>query len=202
MKTVAIIPIRSGSKRFPGKNFSKFNETTLIENTIDKLLRARIDNIIITTDTLEKVHNLIYNPNTYLNNITIIHRPKSLAQDRSKVEDVILHAIEKIERIIPVEEDYIIILAQVTSPNWSPHVLTYALQRFEDKKVDSVISVSPNYMPNGCFYIIKKSTFLLYKKLFLLNMYLVKLDWEDSIDIDYEYQLHIAEALSRGNHDE
>ncbi len=191
MKTIAIIPVRSGSKRFPGKNFSKFNNTTLIENTIAKLQKAKIDDIIISTDTIQKVISLP---------VMVMERPKELAQDDSKIEDVIFDIIEKLQ--YPPEEDYIIVLAQVTSPNWSPHSLIYAINRLEDKKVDSVVSVSPDFKPNGCFYVIKKSTFLLYKKLYLPNMYLVDLSWKESADIDFEYQLYIAEAIARGNIDE
>ena len=191
MKTIGIIPVRKGSKRFPGKNFSAFNETTLIENTINKLRHARIDDIIISTDAIQKVIRLP---------VMVMERPKELAQDDSKIEDVILDVIEKLQ--YPPDEDYIIVLAQVTSSNWSPHSLIYAINRLEDKKVDSVVSVSPDYKPNGCFYVIKKSTFLLHKKLYLPNMYLVDLPWKESTDIDFEYQLYIAEAIARGNYDE
>ncbi len=191
MKTIAIIPIRSGSKRFPGKNFSSFNGTTLIENTIAKLQKAKVDDIIISTDVIQKVISLP---------VMVMERPESLAQDDSKAENVILDIIEKLQ--YPPEEDYIIVLAQVTSPNWSSHSLIYAINRLEDKKVDSVVSVSPDFKPNGCFYVIKKSTFLIHKKLYLPNMYLVDLTWKESADIDFEYQLYIAEAIARGNYDE
>ena len=33
-------------------------------------------------------------------------------------------------------------------------------------------------------------------------MYLVDLPWKESADIDFEYQLYIAEAIARGNYDE
>ena len=190
MRTIAIIPVRSNSKRFPGKNFSSFNGTTLIENTIAKLRKARVDDIIISTDVIEKVIGLP---------VMVMERPKELAQDDSKVEDVILDVIEKIQA--PPDEDYIIVLAQVTSPNWSPHSLLYAINKLEDKKVDSVISVSPDYKPNGAFYVFKKSTFLVSKKIYSPNMYLVQLGWDEGADIDFEYQLYIAEAIAKGNYD-
>lgn len=196
MKTIAIIPIRSGSKRFPGKNFSSFNGTTLIENTIAKLIKAKIDEIIISTDVPKKVKNII-GLSIKSDNLKIISRSPELAQDNSKIEDVILDVVENIPG-----EDFIIILAQITSPNWNPHSLMYAINKLEDKKVNSIVSVSPDYKPNGCFYIIKKSTFLLYKKLYLPNMYLIDLNWKESTDIDFEYQLYIAEAIARGNTDD
>lgn len=200
MKTIAIIPVRSNSKRFPGKNFSSFNDSTLIENTIDKLVKARVDEIYISTDAPEKVKANVVTPPAAFNKLYIFDRPSELADDNAKAEDVIFDIIKKLQ--YPPEEDYIIVLAQVTSPLWKPHSLIYAINRLEDKKVDSVVSVSPDFKPNGCFYVIKKSTFLIHKKLYLPNMYLVDLTWKESTDIDFEYQLHIAEAIARGNYDD
>lgn len=202
IKIIGIIPVKSNSKRFPDKNFSKFNRITLIENTINKLIKVGIDLIVISTDDIEKLHSSIkYNISNP--NLIIINRPEELAQDDSKSEDVILSVIHNLysDGKTKISEDYIIVLAQVTSPNWSPHHLSYALHKLESKKVDSVISVSPDYKPNGCFYIIKKDTFILYKKLYLPNMYLVKLNWNESIDIDFEYQLQIAQSISKDNYD-
>ena len=201
MKTIGIIPIRSGSKRFPGKNFSAFNDTTLIRNTIDKLVRAKVNEIYITTDVPDEVKTNIITPPAAFNELYIFDRPKELAQDNSKIEDVILDVINRIYITCDMPDDYIIVLAQVTSSNWSPHHLIYAMHKLNEKKVDSVISTSPDYKPNGCFYVIKKSTFLLHKKLYLPNMFLVDLNWDESADIDFEYQLYIAEAIARGNYD-
>ncbi len=188
MRTIGIIPVRSGSKRFPDKNFSEFKDTTLIKNTISKLQKAHITDIIISTDVVNK---LIHLP------VMIMERPTELAQDTTTQEEVILDIISKIQD----PDNYTIVLAQVTTPNWSPHRLSYALNKLEHKKVDSIVSVSPDYKPNGAFYIIHKDTFLKHKKLYTSNMYLVKMSWEESTDIDYEYQLQIARALAVGNYD-
>ncbi len=198
MKTIAIIPVRSGSKRFPGKNFAKFCDTTLIENTIDKLRKAKIDDIIISSDNVTKAIKsliLIYS------NLAFFDRPDNLAKDDSKVEDAIIDTIKRLEVTREMPEDYIIVLAQVTSPNWSPHRLIYAIHKLEEKKVDSVISISPDLKPNGAFYVFKKSTFLASKKIYSPNMYLIQLDWDENTDIDYEYQWCIAQTIARGNYD-
>lgn len=204
MKKIAIIPVRAGSKRFPNKNFSTFCGISLIGNTVQKLLKANVDKIIISSDDVVKAEEAYriglegYDPQ-----VLFYKRPSSLAQDDTKTEDIILDVIHQIdlERMIKPDEDYIVILAQITSPNWSPHRLTYALNKLESKNVPSVISVSPSYKPNGCFYITKMSTFVKYNKLYYSNMYLVKLNWEESIDIDYEYEYNIAQSISKGNHD-
>jgi len=200
MKTIGIIPVRSGSKRFPGKNFKYFKNTTLIRNTIDKLISARIDKIYISTDDVDKAKEAaqIISENSI---IDFIERPKKsndlLSSDDAKIEDVIFSAIEYINKA----PDYIIVLAQVTSSNWSPHRLVYAIHKIMSLKVDSVISVSPDLKPNGGFYVFTKDTFMRTKKIYTPNMYLVRCGWEESVDIDFEYQLHLAETISRGNYD-
>lgn len=203
MKHLGIILVRSGSKRFPNKNISSFNNTSLINNTINKLQKAGIDGIVISTDYPDILEQWQLGKGLFLNSSILLctERPLELVQDDSKIEDVILDIIQRANPIDNYTEDYIIILAQVTSPNWSPHRLTYAIHKLISGKYNSVISVSPDYKPNGAFYIIRKSTFLKYKKLYVPNMFLTKMPWEESTDIDFEYQLYIAESLSKGNYD-
>lgn len=51
MKTVAIIPARSGSQRIPGKNIRSFHGRPIIEYSIETAQRSRLfDQIIVSTD--------------------------------------------------------------------------------------------------------------------------------------------------------
>lgn len=51
MEKIAVIPVRSGSKRLPRKNYRLFNSRNLAEIARDKCLDAGIfDKIIITSD--------------------------------------------------------------------------------------------------------------------------------------------------------
>ena len=48
MKVVAIIPIKSKSKRIKGKNFKKIYKKKLYEYLLDKLKKTKFDDIYIT----------------------------------------------------------------------------------------------------------------------------------------------------------
>ena len=51
MDKIAVIPVRSGSKRLPKKNYRLFNSKSLAEIARDKCLAAGIfDKIIISSD--------------------------------------------------------------------------------------------------------------------------------------------------------
>ena len=51
MDIIAVIPVRSGSKRLPKKNYRPFNSRTLAEIARDKCLASGIfDEIIISSD--------------------------------------------------------------------------------------------------------------------------------------------------------
>lgn len=193
---IGLIPIRSGSKRFPGKNFMSFNNTTLIQNTINKLKEAGVNHIYILSDDIEKPKELFDSKD---NGITLIKRPGILSRDESTTDEVINYFLFN----TPTDGNFTIVLCQVTSPNWGSHILKYALHKHDYYKHEkTLVSVSPDYKPNGCFYIFTKSKFLKYNKIYSPDLYLVILDWKQCTDIDYEYQLRIAEALDKGDYDE
>ena len=51
MSKIAVIPVRSGSKRLPKKNYKSFNSRTLAEIARDKCLAVGIfDKVIISSD--------------------------------------------------------------------------------------------------------------------------------------------------------
>ena len=51
MNKIAVIPVRSGSKRLPKKNYIPFNSRTIVEIARDKCLDADIfDKVIISSD--------------------------------------------------------------------------------------------------------------------------------------------------------
>ena len=53
MDIIAVIPVRSGSKRLPKKNYKSFNSRTLAEIARDKCLASGIFNkVVISSDDL------------------------------------------------------------------------------------------------------------------------------------------------------
>jgi CMP-N-acetylneuraminic acid synthetase len=191
MEIMGLIPIRSGSKRFLDKNFSNFCGTTLIDYTIKRMISAGITekNITISTDVPDRIKS------RYIVNVKI--RPDELAKDDSTADSVVGHFINNYQ----ISDDYIIVMCQVTSPTWLPHNLTSAINIF-DQVNKPVISVSPNYQPNGAFYIFKKTHYLQHNSIYIHDsgIYLFKLLWKESVDIDYPYQHSIAEAIKKGDY--
>ena len=199
MKKVAIIPLKSDSVRFPDKNFKFIDGKSLLMNTIDKLIESGIDIIIISTDKKEKI---FYSLDTCKKPIHIFDRHDNLMGD-ARTELVVLDTISEAasRKIIELNgDDCTIVLTQVTSPLWKSHRLIQSFGKLNSVDIDSVISTSPDYHPNGCFYVFNKNTFLKHNKIFTDNTFLISMPWEESVDIDYEHELSIANALQRGNY--
>ncbi len=204
MKKVAIIPLKSDSVRFKEKNFKYINNIPLVANTINKLYESGVDTVIVTTDKTLYTFKLIYDNLTHFKcqKTFLFERSDNLMGD-AKTELVVHDIIKEIDAIKSIgldDKDYIIVLTQVTSPLWNPEKLKLALHKLDTTDADSVISVSPNYMPNGCFYVFRKSTFLQINKIFTDKSFLITMPWEESVDIDFEHELSISNALIRGNY--
>ena len=124
---LCLIPARSGSKGLKNKNIKLFNGTPLILYPYNIAKQSRfIDDIAITSDS-EKYLNYFKNKNIYK-----ILRPKNISQSKSKIHDVIIHALSKLKK----HYKYLVLL-EPTSP------LTSA------KEIDEAIKILiSNYFPN------------------------------------------------------
>jgi CMP-N-acetylneuraminic acid synthetase len=84
MEKIAVIPVRSGSKRLPRKNYKPFNSKNLAEIARDKCLSSGIfDKVVITSDDpfFEKLVNC--------NKVDFLLRNKNLADDYATTDIVI-----------------------------------------------------------------------------------------------------------------
>ena len=84
MKNIAVIPVRSGSKRLPKKNYKSFNSRNLAEIARDKCLAAGIfDKVIISSDDLffEKLVNC--------SEVQFLKRTEDLAGDDATTDIVV-----------------------------------------------------------------------------------------------------------------
>lgn len=142
---IAIIPARGGSKGIPQKNIKKLGEKPLIVYTIEEALRSEyLDHVFVSTEDPE----IAEISKKY--GAEVIDRPSALAEDSSKTVDVILHAVEYLEKtdIHP----RIIVLLQPTSPLRKKEDIDAAIKLFLDNECDSVISVcEPDHSPFWCF---------------------------------------------------
>ncbi len=135
-KVVAIIPARGGSKGIPGKNILPIAGKPLIAWTIHAAQRAQsIDRIIVSTDDEE-----IANVAKAYGEDPPFQRPAHLATDCAAANDVILHAIEFLQK--QGEHFDRVILLQPTSPLRTSKDIDDALSLMDVKHADSVIGVS------------------------------------------------------------
>jgi N-acylneuraminate cytidylyltransferase len=135
MKTIAIIPARSGSKGIPRKNLAVLAGRPLICHTIECAKEAKcFDKIIVSTDDsdIELLSTLC--------KVDTIMRPTQISKDHSPIELTIFHAIEILDKQKYCPD--IIVLLNPTSPLRKPRDITGCLDYFKQAKADSAISVT------------------------------------------------------------
>jgi CMP-N-acetylneuraminic acid synthetase len=94
MNTVlCIIPARSGSKGLKNKNIKLFNRKPLILYPYNIAKQSKFINDIAITSDSQKYLNYFKNKNVYK-----ILRPKNISQSKSKIYDVIIHALSKLKK--------------------------------------------------------------------------------------------------------
>ncbi|MEM8887536.1 MAG: acylneuraminate cytidylyltransferase family protein [Bacteroidota bacterium] len=132
---IAIIPARGGSKGLPGKNIKKLLGKPLIAYTIESAKAARgISQLIISTDKQEIAETAVQ----YGAECPFM-RPAELASDTAKSIDTYLYTMAKMEEIKGTAIEHFMVL-QPTSPLRNSQHIDEAIQLFQSKKADSVVS--------------------------------------------------------------
>lgn len=135
MTSLAVIPARGGSKGIPKKNIVKILRKPLIYYTLEPLCRSEITHIIVSTDC-EEIKNVVKKfEGEGSHKIEVLMRPDDISTDEAKSEDAVLHAINS----CPSYD--IVMMVQCTSPLTPLYHFNYALHKFRDPKVNSVVSV-------------------------------------------------------------
>jgi CMP-N-acetylneuraminic acid synthetase len=194
---IGVIPAKKTSRRFPRKNFMTFQHTTLLAHATRKL-REVCDLVVISTDDVEAVREALRDcQDVPARPLEIRERSPDLAQDDTPTEAVVLDVLAHLN----IADGWVVV-SQVTSPLWTPEQLRTALKelnQIESRYGDwnHLVSVNPAYQPNGCFYVTTIQTLKHTGTLFGPRTMLFPMGWSDSIDIDYPYQLDIAESVLR-----
>ena len=150
----AIIPCRSGSKSVPNKNMRTVKGRPLLEYAVRAAaLSTKIDRVFISSDSREYIDfalkvSRFHAPDKSRAGIV---RPPHLAED-VPTEDVILHALSKIEEMGERVEGPVVTL-QCTTPLMMPEDIDNAIMKYKGSPFNSVISVTnvrdyPNWMFN------------------------------------------------------
>ena len=134
---VCVIPARGGSKGLPGKNIKMFCGKPLIAHTIEQARQSKyIDRIIVSTDA-EEIAKISLEHGAEVPFI----RPMELAGDSSSTVDVLLHAINWLEKVDQYGFD-ILLLLHTTTPLRSVEDIDKCVVLLVDKKADNVFSVA------------------------------------------------------------
>lgn len=139
---IAIIPARGGSKGLPGKNIKPLNGKPLIAYAVEAALKAKhIDRVIISTDDEEIARVAVQ----YGAELPFM-RPAELASDTALAVDNYIYTIGKLEQESETIIDAFVVL-QPTSPLRIAEDIDGAVELFEKKKADSVISYTQEAHP-------------------------------------------------------
>jgi CMP-N,N'-diacetyllegionaminic acid synthase len=135
MKSIGIIPARSGSKGVKDKNILEIGGKPLLQYTIESSKDSRLDKIFLSTDSEEykKISN-----GTRVSCPEL--RPKHLASDSALTVDVVRYVVDYLSK--RGENFDVVILLQPTCPLRSSEQINTVLDILNrNKEIDSVVSV-------------------------------------------------------------
>jgi CMP-N-acetylneuraminic acid synthetase len=141
MKTIAIIPARSGSKRLPNKNILLLDGIPLIAHSIMYAQKNSpiIDAIFVSTDD-EKIKEIAMQFGA-----KVIDRPVELAGDSEPTVSALKHCLE----IINDKEIENVILLQPTNPLRPESLVQQAFETYQKNNCDSLFTVTENHYKFG-----------------------------------------------------
>lgn len=140
MKTIAIIPARGGSKRFPEKNIQQLGELPLLAHSIlyAQAHKVIIEDIYVSTDN-EEIKKIAMQFGA-----KVIDRPLSISGDLEPTGSALKHVLQSIET--DVEN---VILLQATNPLRPQNLLIEAFEVYQKENHDSLFTVSRNHQKLG-----------------------------------------------------
>ena len=219
-KTLAVIPLRAGSKGLPNKNLLPLDGKPLYRHAVDQALRV-VGQCVITTDITE-LHKAEM-PKGCL----IVQRPQALAQDTTPMTPVLSHLFSELEQKNSLPQT--VVLLQATSPLRSDSDVKNAIALYETGNDELVMSVTeadagvlkygflndgkftavsrPEYCfynrqnlpdlvrPNGAVYVFSPQVFRTNGGLSTNSIGAVEMPQSRSIDIDNAADMKLAEAM-------
>ncbi len=135
---LCIIPARGGSKGLPGKNIKELLGKPLIAYSIEQARHSKyIDRVVVSTESAA-----IADISKQYGAEAPFMRPKEYAEDESSIFDVLLHAMDWMEK----KEKYlfdILVLLHVTAPLRNTEDIDNCIELLVKKNADNVFSVAP-----------------------------------------------------------
>lgn len=210
MKTVALIPIKLGSKRVPQKNIKPFYDGTPLMSFIQKvcLESDRIDATYIYCSD-EKVKDYI------LDGVKFLKRPEFLNGDNINANDFIREFMKSVDADIYVN-------AHTTSPFAKVETINDCIDKVKSDEYDSAfcaenikafmwkdgtpINFNPDKFPRtqdlpdiyaetSIAYVFKKETFEKYNRRVGVKPFIKEVSKIEAMDIDYPEDFEIANII-------
>ncbi len=150
MNILAIIPARSGSKRVPNKNIRDFHGKPLIAWAIEAANNSKfISKTFVSTNDgaiadVARAHGA---------QVPFL-RPNELAEDTTKIEPVLIHALEEFEK--NGEKIDAIVLLMATNPLRTSTHIDEAIALYKNSNVTSVVTVHETKGNKNPHWIIKQ----------------------------------------------
>ena len=136
-KILAVIPARGGSKGVPNKNIKELLGKPLIAYTIEQAQASKyIDRTIVSTDSPAIADIAV----SYGAEVPFL-RPEELATDQSGTIDVLVHAIDWLEK----NENYkfdILVLLHATTPLREPADIDHSIELLVENGAENVFTVT------------------------------------------------------------
>jgi CMP-N,N'-diacetyllegionaminic acid synthase len=134
VRTLALIPARSGSTRCPGKNMEHIGGRSLVDRAVDVALRCtNVDEVVVSTD-IEELLDREVGPD----GVSIDRRPDALCGSTVAIEDVILELIPRLD-----EPPTHVALLNPTSPLRRRHTVDCAIGHAKRGGWSTVATVAP-----------------------------------------------------------
>ena len=210
MKTVALIPIKLGSKRVPGKNIKPFFDGTPLMSFIQKacLDAKNVDEVYIYCSDDAVIPYV-------LPGVKYLKRPIFLDGDNINANDLIREFMKTLDADIYVN-------AHTTSPFAKPETIEECVDKVSSGVYDSAfcaealrtfmwengkpINFDPDHFPRtqdlpliygetSIAYVFTKKSFLKYNRRLGSKPYVKEVSKIEAIDIDYPEDFEIANAI-------
>jgi CMP-N-acetylneuraminic acid synthetase/SAM-dependent methyltransferase len=214
-KVIAILPLRSGSKRIKDKNIRVVGYHPLFVHIIQTCLSvSEIDQIVVSTDSLdyEMLVNKYFGDES---RVVVSERPKNIAGDSIKTEDAMRHVLDSLNCI---NEYKYIILVQATTPLTQASDIKKAIYKITNNQYKSVFSVAeskrfylsdmsqlvdrpmtqdkvPELYETGCFWIMEIDAFLECNNRIIEPSGYIKIKEKYTLDIDDAYEMDLADKI-------
>lgn len=216
-RVVALVPMRHGSERAPGKNHRDFHGKPLCRWVIDALRESgAVDEILVDTDS-PPVRGIC---RSYPSGVRVVDRPMELAGGTVSMNSVI-------ERDLGLIDADVVVQTHATNPLLRPGSIAAALRGFREHRGlhDSLFTVTrqqtrfysasgkplnhdpevlartqdltPLYEENSCLYIFSPASFRKAGRRIGSQPAMLELDPIEAVDIDTERDFNLAEAIAR-----